>query len=377
MRFPRPVASPAVEPAAATGPQRIALRVAHNQCVDGKRPCLEGRPRIVQCYLHRLPCRSTIGGYHPTAVEIGSDEFTRWGQYGQRRRMGGRERHPGVQAQREDDRLGRRGLGIGRGRAARRQLAAIERRDVEVQSGRVPSPRDPIERVGAGSERLVRLPMPVREIVAALVTRLRPVGDLVPAVAGLGEHDRGVVVLGSRPVLVLTDADRIAGAMLNDIGPEIDQSGIDRIGSYVGREVTFPSWEQATALLAERNREVFPRWDEGAWERFARRIMHETPAGIAFQYDMRIADNFRVATEGPQGANWNLYEALAGRPVLILRGGLSDLLSDRVAQLMADRLAGDAELVTVPDVGHTPNLEEPEAQEAMDRLLARVAERPD
>ncbi|HEY0630029.1 MAG TPA: alpha/beta hydrolase [Sphingomicrobium sp.] len=178
-------------------------------------------------------------------------------------------------------------------------------------------------------------------------------------------------------LLASTDADRIAGAMLNDIGPEIDQSGIDRIGGYVGREVTFDSWEQATSVLAERNREVFPNWESGEWERFARRIMHETPAGIAFEYDMRIADNFQAATEGPQGANWNLYEALAGRPVLILRGGLSDLLSAEVAEQMVARLDGDAELVTVPDVGHTPNLEEPIVQEAIDRLLARVMERQD
>lgn len=178
-------------------------------------------------------------------------------------------------------------------------------------------------------------------------------------------------------LLASTDADRIAGAMLNDIGPEIDQAGIDRIGGYVGKEIVFDSWEQAISILSERNREVFPRWGAGEWERFAHRVMHETPNGIAFQYDMRIADNFRAATEGPQGANWHLYEALAGRPVLILRGELSDLLSAEVADRMAERLGSDAELVTVPDVGHTPNLEEPEAQAAMDHLLTRVAERLD
>ena len=176
-------------------------------------------------------------------------------------------------------------------------------------------------------------------------------------------------------LLASTDADRIAGAMLNDIGPEIDQAGIDRIGGYVGREVEFEDWDQAVAVLTERNREVFPRWDAGEWERFTRRIMHETPDGIRFQYDMRIADNFRAATEGPQGANWHLYESLAGRPVLILRGTRSDLLSDEVARQMVERLHGDAELVVVPDVGHTPNLEEPEAQAAMDRLLERVMAR--
>jgi pimeloyl-ACP methyl ester carboxylesterase len=176
-------------------------------------------------------------------------------------------------------------------------------------------------------------------------------------------------------LLASTDADRIAGAMLNDIGPEIDQVGIDRIGGYVGREVTFESWEKAITVLSERNREVFPNWGEGEWKRFAYRIMHETPDGVRFQYDMHIAENFRAATEGPQGANWHLYEALAGRPVTILRGELSDLLSQEVAEQMVERLAGDAELVVIPAVGHTPNLEEPETQAAMDRLLERVMAR--
>ena len=175
-------------------------------------------------------------------------------------------------------------------------------------------------------------------------------------------------------LLASTDVERIAGAMLNDIGPVIDQAGIDRIGGYVGREVRFDDWDEAIAVLTERNREVFPNWEAGEWDRYTRRIMQEVPDGVRFQYDMRIADNFRVATEGPQGANWDLYEALAGRPVLILRGGLSDLLAPDIAEQMVERLPGDAELVVVPAVGHTPNLEEPEARAAMDRLLARVVE---
>ncbi len=178
-------------------------------------------------------------------------------------------------------------------------------------------------------------------------------------------------------LLASTDADRIAGAMLNDIGPEIDQTGIDRIGGYVGREVTFKDWDEAISTLAERNNEVFPKWGPGEWERFTQRIMHETPDGIMFQYDMRIADNFRRATEGRQGASWHLYESLAGRPVTILRGALSDLLAQDVAEQMVERLGGDAELVVVPDVGHTPNLEEPESRAAMDRLLERVMSRPE
>jgi len=176
-------------------------------------------------------------------------------------------------------------------------------------------------------------------------------------------------------LLASTDADRIAGAMLNDIGPLIDQEGIDRIGTYVGRESSFATWEDAAQALAERNRDKFPLWNAADWNQFAHRICVERSDGIEFDYDMAISQNFRAATEGPQGANWNLYEALAGRPLLILRGGLSDLLSQEIAEQMVERLPDDVELVVVPDVGHTPNLEEPEAAAAMDRLLDRVMAR--
>src|SRR5262245_61432861 len=176
-------------------------------------------------------------------------------------------------------------------------------------------------------------------------------------------------------LLASTDADRIAGAMLNDIGPVIDQEGIDRIGRYVGRPVTYPSWEDAAHALAERNGDKFPDWTEDDWDRFAHRICIARPDGIEFQYDMAIAANFRAATEGPQGANWHLYECLRGRPVLILKGELSDLLSQDIANEMVERLGEDAELAVIPAVGHAPNLEEPEAIAAIDRLLDRVMAR--
>jgi pimeloyl-ACP methyl ester carboxylesterase len=60
--------------------------------------------------------------------------------------------------------------------------------------------------------------------------------------------------------------------------------------------------------------------------------------------------------------------------VTILRGETSDLLSPEVAQRMRDSIPG-AELVTVPNVGHAPDFEEPESIAAVDRLLQRVLDR--
>ncbi len=64
----------------------------------------------------------------------------------------------------------------------------------------------------------------------------------------------------------------------------------------------------------------------------------------------------------------------AGRPVLVLRGGNSDLLSDAAAERMATEIP-DVEVVTVPGVGHAPDLAEPESVAAIDRLLERVLRR--
>jgi len=116
---------------------------------------------------------------------------------------------------------------------------------------------------------------------------------------------------------------------------------------------------------------MFPHWGAGEWDRFARRICREEGATIRFDYDMAIAENFRRAVEQPPSDAWGQYRALEGRPVTILRGELSDLLSAATAERMATEIA-DAELVTVPDVGHTPSFEEPESIAALDRLLERV-----
>jgi pimeloyl-ACP methyl ester carboxylesterase len=141
--------------------------------------------------------------------------------------------------------------------------------------------------------------------------------------------------------------------------------------------VRFESWEDAASRLRERNREMFPNWTEGEWHRFVRRVCYEAEDGIRFEYDMGIADNFRLAAETPSADAWPMLRALAGRPVTVLRGALSDLLSPATADRMVAELGDDAELVIIPDTGHAPSLEEPEALAALDRLLDRVSARED
>ncbi len=175
-------------------------------------------------------------------------------------------------------------------------------------------------------------------------------------------------------LLAASDSERIAGALLNDIGPEIDQIGIDRIGGYVGQPARFASWDAAVGAITAAHRPTYPLWGASEWERYVRRICRADQGAILFDYDIGIADNFKRAAGKPQMNAWPYYRALEGRPVTILRGALSDLLSEATAEAMAAELS-DAELVTVPDVGHAPTFDEPESLAAVDRLLKRVLAR--
>lgn len=173
-----------------------------------------------------------------------------------------------------------------------------------------------------------------------------------------------------------SDDERIAGALLNDIGPEVAPGGIDRIRTYVGKPQLWSSWEEAAESLGGGQRDVFPAYGRQEWLRFARRVCREDDGGrIVFDYDMNIAVPFAEANESTQPNLWPLLDGLRGKPVAVLRGETSDLFSSDVAERMIRELGETAELVTVPGIGHAPALDEPEAASAIDRLLAAVRAR--
>jgi pimeloyl-ACP methyl ester carboxylesterase len=173
-------------------------------------------------------------------------------------------------------------------------------------------------------------------------------------------------------LLAATRPGRVAGALLNDIGPVIEQAGLDRIKGYVGTGGSYPTWVHTARALAENNAEVYPRYRLEDWLGMAKRLYRLTSGGrIVLDYDMRIAEPLRMPG-GEAGVDlWPALDALKDVPVLLLRGERSDLLSADTARQMAARL-NQAELVTVPGVGHAPVLDEPVSVEAMDRLLQRT-----
>ena len=174
-------------------------------------------------------------------------------------------------------------------------------------------------------------------------------------------------------LMARTTPERLAAVLLNDIGPVIDADGYAKIKSYVGKSASWPTWLHAARGLAETRFDVYPRYELRDWLAMAKRLCRLTTAGrIIFDYDMRIGEPIREApVDAPPVDMWPAFEALAGRPLALVRGALSDLLSEETVEEMARRLPA-LDVTTVPDVGHAPVLDEPEAIAAIDRLLATV-----
>jgi pimeloyl-ACP methyl ester carboxylesterase len=166
--------------------------------------------------------------------------------------------------------------------------------------------------------------------------------------------------------------DLIAGAILTDIGPEIATEGLTRIGGYVGSGEPAASWAEAAQRTRAINGSAQPHLTEADWDRFARRTWREAaPGKLVLDYDPAIAQAFAVAPAGtPSPDLWPLYMALAiNRPMLLVRGGASDLLAEGTAARM-QALAPQLRRVDIDGVGHAPTLEEPAARRAIADFLA-------
>jgi pimeloyl-ACP methyl ester carboxylesterase len=162
----------------------------------------------------------------------------------------------------------------------------------------------------------------------------------------------------------------VAGAIVNDVGPVLAAEGLARIAAYVGKAPTFDTWEEASAYLQRQNQAALPHYRAEDWRRMAARMFREQDRRVVADYDPAIAAAFGT---GPMLADpWERWHGLAAdRPLLLLRGGLSDLLAAGDATRMVTGHDG-ARLREIPDVGHAPMLDEPEALTAIALFLEGV-----
>lgn len=186
----------------------------------------------------------------------------------------------------------------------------------------------------------------------------------IPKAIFVGTSLGGLVTMA----VAVTVPQRIAAAILNDVGPELSQEGLDRIRNYIGKDVRFTSWDEVAELVATINKGVPARYTHDDWVRMAKRVCREEAGEIRFDYDMAIVKPFETSGATPNIDMWPLFAALAQKPLLVVRGEKSDLLSSEAAQKMQDAQPS-VRFAVIPGVGHAPDLDEPEAVAAIYEFL--------
>ena len=168
-------------------------------------------------------------------------------------------------------------------------------------------------------------------------------------------------------VLAAVAKDRLTGLCLNDIGPVIERTGLDKIKDYVGRNPAAKTMDDLVGHLP-RNMPGFDNIPVERWRAFAERLYRETPDGLVNRYDPELRVSFLKAFEGPPADLWPLFDACAGLPLALIRGANSDLLSPETTAEMRHRRP-DMVFADVPDRGHVPFLDEPQALAALTAWL--------
>ncbi|WP_175479058.1 alpha/beta fold hydrolase [Rubrimonas cliftonensis] len=202
--------------------------------------------------------------------------------------------------------------------------------------------------------------------------------DILTLVDALG-LERVVVIGTSRGGLqaMLLAAQRpglVAGAALNDVGPMLEMDGLKRlVASLAAAPREHPDWDAAETHVRAEFAAIYPTLDAAGWRSLARCLHREIGGRLARDADPALIEATTAALAAAEGAPpldlWPLFDILTQAPTLALRGGLSDILS---AGTLAEMGARGATVVTVPDRGHAPLLDEPAALAAVDALLARV-----
>lgn len=146
----------------------------------------------------------------------------------------------------------------------------------------------------------------------------------------------------------------LAGVVLNDIGPVIEPAGLARIRGYVGKMAPPATWEEAGRLLAGTLGAQFPALSVADWERRARLTWSDRSGELVLRYDPRLAESLAAIDPPPL---WEAFDRFGSAPLLVVRGGRSDLLSAETVAAMRARLPR-VESWLVPDEGHAPLLED-------------------
>ena len=200
-------------------------------------------------------------------------------------------------------------------------------------------------------------------------------GDLLRLLAGLGAARVAIVgtSMGGLMAMVLAamQPTLVGGIVLNDVGPEVDPAGLERIRGYVGKAAPVRDWAGAVAQVRLVYGSAWPGLDDARWEKLARASYRADERGVPQpDSDPLIAEPLKDTSKAAPDL-WPLWGAIAKVPMLAIRGAHSDILSAATLARM-QREKPDLRTLEVANRGHVPLLDEPECLAAIDEFLAAL-----
>ncbi|MEM1191504.1 MAG: alpha/beta hydrolase [Pseudomonadota bacterium] len=212
--------------------------------------------------------------------------------------------------------------------------------------------------------------------VASNYTPATYVGDMFKLLDELGIQR--MLVLGTSMgglmamLMANMQGQRFAGIVLNDIGPDLDPVGLERIKSYFGKRRDIKNWDDAVARTREVNEVAFPKYTDEEWLRFTRGLYIEENGVPVLAHDAAIAEALLNADSNAVPPDlWPLFQGMSAIPMLVVRGELSDLLAMDCIEKMQS-MSPTLKVAQIPDRGHAPMLDEPVAVEAVEAFIAEI-----
>ena len=144
--------------------------------------------------------------------------------------------------------------------------------------------------------------------------------------------------------------DRVSALILVDVGPEAAKEGVDNIMRFTRGpdELDFDEFVQNAMRFNTR------RTEENIRERMRHRLRPLENGKWTWKFDKRFREGEGAVRSGSEISSdelWRRFRELAP-PVLLVRGGQSDILSQEVAERVVAEVAS-ARLVVVPEAGHS------------------------
>jgi pimeloyl-ACP methyl ester carboxylesterase len=195
-------------------------------------------------------------------------------------------------------------------------------------------------------------------------------GDALALLGHLGIGRVAVVGTSRGGILGMAMAGAVPGLVsalvLNDVGAVIEGAGLLNIVERLGQTIAAEDFDAAARILAERNAAQFPGVPLARWRAHAQAIFDAVDGRLVPAFDPRLGDAVSAGLDREQTEIdlWPLFAGLDKTPTLVIRGALSDLLSaETVARMCASEIPVTA--VEIPDRGHAPFLDEPQAVAAL------------